>query len=237
MPDRVDASGAAYAGSQLQTQLYVNCRRAALDSSIRAEFSELGQAEFEWTSPLCSDGYREYSDEAFLRRVGLGSRAAQLKTFWPSGGPHWDALAVVHFSGASRSGVLLVEGKSYPEELYGDGTRAKPGSLSRQRIEKSLGWTQGTVGAMHVTPVDWCGRLYQSANRLAHLSWLRSLAVPTWLVHALFTGDPHRATTAAEWEAEIRYVNEELGLGSWTLPGAAHILLPAGTRDELLAQL
>lgn len=41
MAERVDEAGAAYAGSQLQTQLYVNRRTGELDDSIRAEFPEL----------------------------------------------------------------------------------------------------------------------------------------------------------------------------------------------------
>jgi hypothetical protein len=78
-----------------------------------------------------------------------------------------------------------------------------------------------------MTPSDWCGRLYQSANRLAHLYWLRSLGVRAWLVHLLFTGDPHRSTTTRQWAEAIEAVNAELGLASALLDGAGHVLLPA----------
>jgi hypothetical protein len=95
MAGRVDASGAAYAGSQLQTQLYVNARAAELDASLRVEFPELAEAAFDWRSPLTGKNYAEHWDAAFLNRLDLEAHADALKRFWPSGGPHWDALAVV----------------------------------------------------------------------------------------------------------------------------------------------
>jgi hypothetical protein len=39
--DRVEGSGAAFAGSQLQTQLYVNRRMEQLDDAVRSEFADL----------------------------------------------------------------------------------------------------------------------------------------------------------------------------------------------------
>lgn len=234
MPDRVDENGAAYAGSQLQTQLYVNRRTQALDDALRQAFSELAGAEFEWRSPLAADRYREYWDKAFLERVNLGHHAASLKGFWPAGGPHWDALALVERSRDTRPGVLLAEGKSYPGELYGAGCAAEPGSLSRARIEKSLAWTQNYLGLQEASVEAWCGPLYQSANRLAHLTWLRSLGVRTWLVHLLFLDDPHAPTSAVDWNRALDKVNHELGLPETALPGVGHVLVPAGSREELI---
>jgi hypothetical protein len=168
MADRVDENGAAFAGSQLQTQLYVNRRTAQLDDAIGEELHELANASIEWRSPLATDGYSEYWDAAFLDRVGLSHHKADLKAFWPTGGPHWDALAVVTQSGSGRPGVLLAESKSYPAELYGSGFHARNGSMSRTLIERSLGWTQARLGVVDRSPEDWCGRLYQTGNRLAH---------------------------------------------------------------------
>jgi hypothetical protein len=231
---RVHDHGAAYAGSQLQTQLYVNRRTDALDGAIRNEFRELNGAALEWRSPLASDNYCEYWDRAFLERVDLGHHAADLKAFWPTGGPHWDALAVAHRPDDTRPGVLLVEGKSYPDEFYGSGCAAQPGSMSRQLIEKSLGRTQQRIGVTGRTPADWCGPLYQSANRLAHLYWLRSLGVRAWLVHLLFTDDPHGPTNAQQWAEAVRKTNDELGVTGKRVEGAGHVVLAAGTREELL---
>src|SRR5580704_7100483 len=142
MAQRVDATGAAFAGSQLQIQLHVNRRTDQLDEAIRSAFRELRGATFQWRSPVAEDHYREYWDKAFLERLGLGHHAADLADFWPRGGPHWDALAAVTREGDTRPGVLLVEGKSYPNEMYGGGSAAAPKSASRMLIEQSLGSTQ-----------------------------------------------------------------------------------------------
>jgi hypothetical protein len=233
MADRVDENGAAYAGSQLQTQLYVNKRTQALDDALRQAFSELASAEFEWRSPKAADGYREYWDKAFLERVELGHHAADLKAFWPTGGPHWDALAIVRRSEDTRPGVLLAEGKSYPGELYGGGCAAQPNSLSRAQIEKSLAWTQNYLKLQDTSVETWCGPLYQSANRLAHLAWLHSLGTQAWLVHLLFLDDPHSPTSAVEWNRALEKANRELGLPETALAGVGHVLLPAADREQL----
>ena len=235
MAGRVDANGAAFAGSQQQTQLYVNKRTEQLDDAIRGEFSDLADATFDWRSPLADEDYAEYWDRAFLEGVDLAQHAADLKAFWPTGGPHWDALAVVNRPGSDRPGVLLGEGKSYPGELYGSGCQAKPKSMSRTLIEKSLGWTQEQLGVTTNTPAEWCGPLYQNANRLAHVYWLRSLGVRAWLVHLLFIDDPHGRTSEPEWEAAALEADERLGLSDVDVPGAGHVLLPARPREELLS--
>jgi hypothetical protein len=232
---RQNDAGAAFAGSQLQTQLYINRRTRVLDDAIRAAFADLTDATVEWRSPLTADGYREYWDTAFLNCLDLSELATELPEFWPSGGPHWDALGLVHLPGDGQPGVLLVEGKSYPAELFGSGMGAKPGSKSYDRIVNSLAETQQKLGVAGKTPADWCGRLYQSANRLAHLSWLREQGVKTWLVHLLFTDDPHGRTTAEEWEKAMTIADEELGVADISIPGAAHVTLVAGTHEELLA--
>jgi hypothetical protein len=236
MCERGEHAEPAHAGSQLQTQLYVNARTAQLDEAIRVELSALVDARLEWRSPLADDGFREYWDRAFLERVDLGHHAAELRSFWPRDGPHWDALALVHRPGDTRPGVLLVEGKSYPEEFFGSGCQAATGSPSRTLIESSLAWTQQQLGVAGRTPVDWYGRLYQSANRLAHLHWLWSLGVRAWLLHLLLIADPHRPTTADHWAEAVRAVNAELGLDGVPLDGAGHVLLRAGWRRELAPQ-
>lgn len=235
MAERVDGSGAAYAGSQLQTQIYVNRRVADLDDSIHAEFPEISAAAIDWRSPLAADLYVEHWDAAFLECLDLGAHAADLAAFWPRGGPHWDALAIVDLAGSDRPAVLLAEGKSYPGEMYASGCKAKPGSRSRELIEKSLGATQRLLGVTERTPEDWCGPLYQSANRLAHVYWLRSLGVRAWLVHLLFVDDPRSPTTADEWEAALEKANAELGLEDIRTEAAGHVLLRAGARPDIEA--
>jgi hypothetical protein len=232
--DRVDEHGAAYAGSQLQTHLYVNKRTSQLNEALAAAFPDLDAADIGWSSPLANDGHREYWDKPFLERVGLTQHADQLKAFWPAGGPHWDALAGVRFDGSERPGVILGEGKSYPGEFYGGGCAAKPGSASCELTETSLYWTGQQLGVIGKTADDWCGPLYQSANRLAHLCWLRSLGVRAWLVHLLFTADPHGPTTEPEWLAALEKTDQELGLAGIRVDHAGHVFLPAGNRSELI---
>jgi hypothetical protein len=233
--DRVDENGAAYAGSQLQTQLYVNKRSTQLDAAIRAAFADLADASFQWRSPLADDHYAEYWDAAFLKRLQLDNYVDALARFWPArGGPHWDALALVTLPDDSTAGVVLAEGKSYPNEMLQGSVAGATDPTSKCTIESALAWTQGILGI----PLDtdaWTGTLYQNANRLAHVYWLRSRGIRAWLVHLLFTEDPHSPTSSAEWEDALKQADSALGLAGVTVDAAAHVFLPTGTRDELLS--
>jgi hypothetical protein len=224
--------GAAQAGSQLQTQLYVNKHTAKLDEGLRGAFPELVDATFEWRSPLAVDQYREYWDAAFLKCLDLDEHVDALKRFWPAGGPHWDALALVHLPGERNPGVLVAEGKSYPDEMLKGSPASATDPTSRARIEKALAWTQGRLGVLLDTD-PWMGPLYQNANRLAHLSWLQSRGVRTWLAHLLFTSDPHRPTTADEWERAVSDADQALGLHDISIPSAGHVVLAARTEDRI----
>jgi hypothetical protein len=203
-----------------------------LNDALVSEFPELTGQEVEWRSPLAEDRYREYHDEAFLDQVDLGDHAADLATFWPRGGPVWDALAVVRLSG--RPGIVLAEGKSYPDELFGPGCQAS--ASSRAKIEAALERTQEWLG-LALDPGRWCGRLYQTAKRLAHLYFFNEvLGVRAWFVHLLFVDDPHGRTSAHEWGYAISEANSELGL-EHAVPRAGHVLLPAAPADELTGKV
>jgi hypothetical protein len=234
-PPRTDDNGAAFAGSQLQTQLYVNKRTADLDDAIRVALPALADASFDWRSPLAAENYREYWDAGFLKAIGLEDHTDALARFWPTGGPHWDALAVITRPGPAKAGALIVEGKSYPDEmLKGSPATAKPGSPSRSLVENALAWTQGVLGIDMDIP-SWTGPLYQNANRLATLVWLRQRGIDAWLVHLLFTGDKRSPTTEHEWEQAVANADTMLGLGAVAVPWAAHVTLPAGSYEELTA--
>jgi len=197
MTDRIDENGAAYAGSQLQTQLYVNRRTRQLDDAIRAEFTDLTDATFVWRSPLAADGYAEYSDRAILEQVGLGHHAADLRAFWPTGGPHWDALATVQLPGSDRP---------------------RRGALRGQELHGRAVHQAGVPGEAELD--------IASAHREVARQRPRSL---------LFLDDPHDRTNAGEWETALKKADDELGLTGLAVPAAGHVLLPAGTRDELIA--
>lgn len=225
--DGAVSTGRALRGSRLQLQDYVNLHPDALAAAILHELpsglARLG-ARIRWVSPLASDGYREYRDQAFLERVGLREFAKELANFWPNFGPSWDALAVVDDAlGKMRPGVLLVEAKSHIPEIYGKGCLATP--ESRARIALSLSQARDWCGVS--ASDDWMGTLYQSANRIAHLYFLRErLRVPAWLVNLYFTDDPIGPTHRSAWEAEIASTKARLGLGK-PVPHMADVYLPA----------
>jgi GIY-YIG catalytic domain len=241
--------GWARHGSQLQTQLYVNRRPAELAAAVIAALPSLAEHEpsLRWVAPLESAGFREPQDVAFLEALELQEHEAKLKEFWPKGGPVWDALALCSFAGGG-SGVLLAEGKNYPQEMYSTGSQVGQSGSTRalankDQIEKAITWAQTELGL----PVDarrWMKRLdqarpssslYQTANRLAHTLWLRSIGVEAWLCHLLFVGDTRFGySTKAEWEAALAKAHHELGIAAADIPFAGHAYLPALDGADLL---
>ncbi len=204
MSSRVDAFGRAYAGSQFQIQTYVNRRLEELDAAILGALPDLAQCgpSLQWVSPLEEDRFIEYQDESFLAALGLLEFAGELAQFWPQGGPKWDALAKIQLSHGGGCGVLLVEAKSYPKEMSSNGCLAC--EASRTRIVNSL---EAARVWLRAEAADWTGPLYQYANRLAHLFFLRHVAgIPTWFVNVCFAGDPHSPTPAIIWKEELERV-------------------------------
>jgi hypothetical protein len=219
--------GRAIRGSQKQLQDYVNERQdvlsKALLEALPAKLRESVTA-VRWVSPLESEDYAEYRDADFLHAIGLGEFTRDLASFWPSLGPLWDGLAVLSTSFAnSRPVVILVEAKSHIPEIYGNGCQAS--ATSRILIEKSLATAKRWCGAKE--EADWTGPLYQSANRLAHLYFIREhLKRSAWLINLYFTEDPYRPTNLDEWHKEIRNVQNVLGLTT-DVVGVIELFLPA----------
>lgn len=214
---RCDDTGRAFAGSQRQIQFYVNEQpwvlNQAISDALKTTFS------LRWVSPLSSDGYREYSDSAFMDALGLPQHCEELSRFWPSGGPHWDALACVEKTG----GVLLVEAKSHVPEIFGNGCGAEAAS-SVEKIEQGIAATKAWLRVSH--EADWKGPLYQSANRIAHLYFFTEiLRIEAWLVNVYFTDDPHSRTSRTEWQCALADVKKSLGIG--VVPRCADVFLPA----------
>jgi hypothetical protein len=215
---RVDEHGRAFKGSQRQVQTWVNDFPDELNARILAELAPLKALapNITWKSPLAEENYKEYRDTEFLTCVGLGALETRLKEFWPAGGAVWDALAVYSTETSRGDGVILVEGKSYPGEFYGDGCDAGRAPSERSRVNRiqiasSLRAAQTWLGMGEIP--NWMGPLYQSANRLAHVYWLQAKAQRgAWLVHLLFENDPSTPTTREQWEKAIVAVDEQLGL-------------------------
>ncbi len=206
----MDANGRACAGSQRQIQTYTNDSAETFSKAIAESLSgDLPpSARIRWVSPLIHEKYAEYRDGDFLRVLGLQQHESELLAFWPKGGPCWDALARVLFSDG-HCGCVLVEAKSHVNEIYGNGCCAS--DASRQQICEALRKAKEWLG---VAPeADWTGKLYQSANRYAHLYFLRVVAkIDVFLVNVYFVNDRHSPTTIQDWTLAIREVKHRLGL-------------------------
>jgi hypothetical protein len=186
-------------GSQRWIQALVNEHPQVLNASV-------GITDITWLSPLASDKYAEYRDAAFLERLDLGSLRPALESFWPAGGPQWDAL------GRAQTGeVILLEAKAHVPEMLSPPSQAVDESLTL--IRKSLLETSIALGT--APGLDWSIRFYQYTNRLAHAHFLQNLnGIRTRLVFLYIIGDEevNGPQNRAEWEAALAVLNEALGL-------------------------
>jgi hypothetical protein len=165
------------------------------------------RAEFiEWLSPLATEAYAEYRDEAFLERLGRADLTKSLEEFWPRHGPQWDAL------GTTNTGdLLLVEAKAHVEEMCSPGTGAA--AASKERIKARLDEVAARLGARDARAA-WSDVFYQLANRLAHLSFLIEQGASAYLVLVNFVNDPtmQRPTSVEAWRAAYAVAFHAMGL-------------------------
>jgi hypothetical protein len=183
----------------------VNEKPEILNSQIRRNLNLPDNETIEWLSPLETDRYAEYRDEAFIERFGVKLEKMPLREFWPQGGPQWDAL------GKSSFGKLfLVEAKSHISELISSLRAKDKNSISK--IQESLRETKDYLGSK--IEFDWSKRFYQYTNRLAHLYLLRKNDLPAYLVFVYFINDVEMKgpTTVNEWEGAIKLLNSCLGI-------------------------
>lgn len=162
-------------GSLKWIRLAINEHTTPFNSAV-AEACGLGDgSRIEWISPLARKGYKEHCDQACLDHLSITLPHRSLSDFWPKSGPHWDAL------GRTDTGeILLVEAKANVPEIVSNGTGASD-PASRQLIDRSLTETKAFLRVDANIP--WSGKLYQYANRLAHLYLLRELnGIPAFLV-------------------------------------------------------
>ena len=194
-------------GSLKWIQALVNQRSDLLNRLVRENCRLEPDEAIEWVSPLADDQYAEYRDDAFLRRLGVELGRWPLREFWPRRGPQWDALG--HTDGGA---VFLVEAKANIPEFVSDASGAKsPTSIAQ--IDDSLKQVQRFLRVD--TGIDWTGKLYQYANRIAHLYLLRELnRLPAYLLFIYFVGDKDvdGPQTAEEWKAAIEVAERVLGL-------------------------
>ena len=179
------------------------------NEKIRSAFEWPTGEMIEWRSPIKSDAYAEYRDDAFLERLGINKLADPLSSFWPRRGPQWDGLA------RSSSGrCLLVEAKAYIEECVKLGGSDAKAVSSREKIDEALEQSKQAYSA-HPN-ADWESPFYQYANRLAHLHFLVSKnKIDAYLLFLYFANAPDvpYPCTAEQWEGAKRLTEKCLGLG------------------------
>lgn len=195
-------------GSQKWIRLAVNNASSLFNREVRAVSNIDPENTITWVSPLVDDDYAEYRDENFLNRLGITLSQRPLDTFWPHRGPQWDAL------GRTENGsVLLVEAKANILEILSSGTKAT--EKSRNLIVSSIREVQDFLKVDHT--ICWTGKLYQYANRLAHLYLLRELnGIDAHLLFVYFIGDKdvNGPKSKIEWESALEVVKGILGIGN-----------------------
>jgi len=193
-------------GSLKWLRMAVNEHPALLNVRVCDSLALPRSTAIEWKSPRADDEYAEYRDEDFLAKLGVELTQHRLPRFWPAKGPQWDALATV-----GSDGLLIVEAKANIPEAVSPGTSAA--GRRRQHIERSLEETKRFLGVQ--TDIPWSGKLYQYANRLAHLYLLRTLnKKKAYLAFIYFTGasDVDGPQTEAEWRTALTLAKGVLGL-------------------------
>jgi len=199
--------GPAKRGSQKWIQFLVNEKPHILDSCIARELDLPEDDRITWLSPLKTEGYAEYFDQASLDKLGVKLKKKPLTDFWPKNGPHWDALGKTTRS----EKLLLVEAKSHITELI---SSARPNPASLQKIKESLDNTRDFLNSK--SAADWTVGFYQYVNRLAHLYLLRQENdVQAYLVFVYFLNDVEMSgpATVEEWCAALDLLHAYLGLG------------------------
>lgn len=214
----IQNQGKATRGSQFWLQKLVNEQPEALNKAIGNVAPVLAGQTIEWVSPFASEGYREYRDHAFLKKLGVELTERPLNSFWPRGGPVWDGLART-----SAGEVLLIEAKSHIPEAVSPPSRASEQSLRliRSGLDETKRHLNGSRDA------DWAGIFYQVTNRLAHLYLLRILnKVPSHLVFVYFVGDQEMngPQTVDEWKGAVRTIEAFLGVERTKLSPFVHHL-------------
>ncbi len=185
-----------------------NERTGALNALILKAFKWDKGERITWLSPIESDHFAEYYDQAFLERLGVTNLKVPLGNFWPRSGPRWDGLA------RTNSGkIILVEAKAYIEEAVDFCSKAGPKAMPQ--IATALAEAKQAFGASRDAP--WEAPYYQYANRLAHLYFLRHQnELDVYLVFLYFADAPDVPSpcSASEWHGAERLLKKSLGLGS-----------------------
>lgn len=193
-------------GSLKQMQILINDKSEIINEGVTSNLKGFNNEKIEWVSPLRSDDYSEYTDNDFLKVLGLDPDEIKLNEFWPIRGANWDGLA------KTDSGkVILVEAKANIPEMVSPPSGASKDSLLQ--IQSGLEQTKNYLGKGK--DIDWSKTFYQYTNRVAHLYYLRVVKKkPAFLVNIYFVGDESvkGPKSVEEWKGAIKVMQLYLGL-------------------------
>jgi hypothetical protein len=193
-------------GSLKDIQVLINKNQDIINNLLKTNFKDLANDQIIWTSPIENDDFAEYRDNDFLLKVGLDPTKIQLANFWPAKGPQWDALAKT-----TNGKIILVEAKANIPEFVSPKTGAT--KRSKCLIDYSLNETKLFLNVTN--NIDWSGKFYQYANRLAHLYFLRERCnKEAYLVNIYFIGDKtvYGPKTKQEWDGAIKVLYAYMGI-------------------------
>jgi len=191
-------------GSLKWIQYILNDHPDILNNSINKFLPDSYTQPIEWLSPLAGDDYAEYQDQTFLDLLGIKLTKKELKDFWPSIGPQWDALGRIQ-----NEAYFLVEARAHVSEIISSSQAKAESSISL--INKSL---KETKKYLNLKPgIDLTKGFYQYSNRLAHLYLLRVLNnIPAYQVFVYFLNDhTHIPTSLEEWNGALQLMHSILG--------------------------
>ena len=194
-------------GSQRWLQVAVDQAPSLLEQALRTAGAIEDGETLSWRSPVAATEFCEYRDGAALAALEIATLPRRsLAEFWPKRGPVWDGLAI---SSAGRR--ILVEAKAHIAEAASPPSQASDASLAhiRRSLEEARKYYAPRSSA------DWCGNLYQYANRLA-FHYLLSVVneVPCSLVFLDFCNaqDMQGPESPEQWKGATELIHALLGL-------------------------
>ena len=118
-------------GSLKWIQHVVNESPDSLNTPINNFINNNQKQSIEWLSPKVDDDYAEYRDQTFLDLLGINLSKTELKDFWPSLGPQWDALGKI-----GDKAYFIVEAKAHITEMISSSQAKSSKSISLINYKK-----------------------------------------------------------------------------------------------------
>ncbi len=209
--------GLASKGSKywIQTLINNNNKGADLTKILQKEDANVGDVK--WLSPLSEEEYREYRINSPIMIEKLLSEGINLKKpydldFWPSEGPHWDAIGTYKDPKESKPTLVLVEVKTNAKEMESPkgskGTSAY--SVENQiLIEHSMYDAYKRLGPGKDFDL-WLHKYYQLGKRLTFLNALGKIINVKLVLLNIVDDETDIKFSQLEWDAHYIYLFEQM---------------------------